>query len=374
MKNGKIIMNKIFLIGLLILCANINISIAQTVDLTSVDEFFKVTSTLKEGKKISVEQWKAFDSSGGYRKYAEREDKRRINIIKSSINIVFDNSSKAEKDSILGIPEKDLNNNIALWVKKHMLINYLDIKDNFDSIKSFRENYDFNAFIGKTIKRLSSFLGEPIDTSFRFKTVYFHFMEADGSNVSEGIFIDFNKIYKETEEQRIDFLAHEFFHNYRENYENHDFNYKNDLNHCIDFIQNEGIADLIDKSEGYEKYFTKEGESSEMVEIWVNLYNQAQEDLERLQNLIMKYSKGVISEKVMVDGIIEIVKYNGHPIGFFMANHIVSAGYKNEMLKTFYNPYEFYSLYNNAAKEQNLFQLSDEFMNYLKELTKEYYR
>lgn len=367
-------MIKNLLIGLLILCSNINILIAQTVDLTSVDEFFKVTSTLKEGKAISEEQWKDLDNSGGYRPYAEKENKIRINIIKSSINTVFGNCSKAKKDSILSISEEDLNNNIALWVEKHMLINYIDMNDNYESLKTFRGNYDFINFIEKSKQRLFSFLGEPIDTDFRFKTVYFHCMESDGENSTDGIYIDFNKIYKETEEQRINFLAHEFFHNYREKYEDHDFNYKSDLNHTIDYIQNEGIADLIDKSEGYEKYFTDAGELPEMVTTWVNLYNQAQADLERLHNLFMNYSKDVLSENEMVDGIIEIVKLNGHPIGFFMANQIVSSGYRNEMLKTFYNPYEFYSLYNKAAKEQNLFQLSNEFMSYLKNLTKEHYR
>jgi hypothetical protein len=366
-------MNEKILIGLLILFANIHIAFAQTADLTSVDEFFNVTTTLKEGKDISAEQWKNFDRSNGYKKYAERDDKRRINTIKSSINTVFANSSLAEKDSILSIPEEKLNNNIALWVKKHMLINYLDMNNNYDSLKSFRENYDFNAFVENAINRLSSFLGEPIDSSFRFKTVYFHCMEADGGNNSDGIFIDFNKIYKETEKQRIDFLAHEFFHNYREMYENHDFNYKTDLNHCIDFIQNEGIADQIDKSEGYEKYFTQEAAPPEMIEIWVNLNNQAPNDLERFQNLIIKYSKDEISENEMVDGIIDIVRYNGHPIGFFMSSEIIKAGYKNEMLKTFYNPYEFFNLYNKAAKQQKLFQLNDEFMYYLKGLTSEYY-
>jgi hypothetical protein len=57
-----------------------------------------------------------------------------------------------------------------------------------------------------------------------------------------------------------------------------------------------------------------------------------------------------------------------------MAGHIVSAGYKNELLISFYNPYEFFNLYNKAAKKQHIFQLSNEFMDYLKGLTKEYYR
>ena len=171
----------------------------------------------------------------------------------------------------------------------------------------------------------------------------------------------------------MDFLAHEFFHNYRGKYVNFDY-YKHDIAYAIDAIQDEGIADLIDKSAGYQKYFTDMGELPEMIELWVRLYNQAQEDLERLQNLSIRYAKNEISKNDMGDEIVDFFRFNGHPIGFFMANHIVSAGYRSEMLKTFYNPYEFYRLYNKAAEKQNLFQLSNEFMAYLKSLTEEYYR
>jgi hypothetical protein len=64
----------------------------------------------------------------------------------------------------------------------------------------------------------------------------------------------------------------------------------------------------------------------------------------------------------------DIVRFNGHPIGFFMANQIVCAGSKSELLETFYNPYEFYRLYNKAAEQQHLFLLSDEFLDYLSDL------
>ena len=261
-----------------------------------------------------------------------------------------------------------------MLLKKLILTNYIDVNDNYDSIKSFRENYDFNALIENAKQRLSSFLGKPIDSTTEFKPVYFFFINADGSHAEDAIYIDFNLVYKITEEQRIDFLAHEFFHNYRGKYENHDFNYKSDLNFIIDMIQNEGIADQIDKTEGYEKYYTYVIELPEMVETMVNLYNQAEEDLEKFQNSIIKYSKDEISETELVDDIIEIVKFNGHPIGFFMANQIINAGFRNEMLQSFNNPYKFYFLYNKAANKLNRFQLSDEFMDYLSKITKEYYR
>jgi len=361
-------MYRLLLVGLIILCADINISIAQTVDLTSVDEFFKVSSTLREGKEISVEQWSDFDNSSGYKRFAESNNKFLINTIKSSVIIVFGEEKNSEMDSILNITKEEMFENKTLMLKKLILTNYIDVSNNYDSIKSFRENYDFIALVEKAKQRLSSFLGRPIDATTEFNPVYFYIISADGSNKQDAIYVDFNLIFKIKEEQRIDFLAHEFFHNYREKYENHEFNYKCDLNYSIDMIQNEGIADLIDKTDGYEKYYSYVIELPEMVEAMVDLYNQAEEDLEKLHDLIMKFSNNKISEKETVDEWIEIVKFNGHPIGFFMANQIVGAGYKNEMLKTFYNPYEFYSLYNKAAKENNLFQLSDEFMVYLKGL------
>ncbi len=225
----------------------------------------------------------------------------------------------------------------------------------------------------KAKHRLSSFLGMPIDSATVFKPVYFLFINADGKDAGNAIFIDFNLIYKMNEEERVNFLAHEFFHNLREKYENHGFNYTCDMNYTLDMIQNEGVADMIDKAGGYEKYYSETMELPELAEIMVALYGQAPEDLGKLQNVIVKYSKDEITEKEMVDTIIELVKINGHPIGFFMANQITKAGYKNEMIETFYNPYKFYSLYNKAAKEQGGFRLSDEFMDYLKEITKGYY-
>jgi hypothetical protein len=367
-------MNRIFAIGLLFLCANINLSIAQTIDLSSVDEFFKVTSTLKEGKEISMEQWKAFDSSGSYDRYVKRKDQFVLNTIKNTINIVFGKDTFAKKDSILSITQEEMKTDPKKMFKRGILNNYLNINTKYESIKSFRENYDFNSLVEKAKQRLRSFLGLSLDTTTQFKPVYFLFITADGKNTEDAIYVDFNLIYKETEKQRIDFLAHEFFHNYREKYENHNFNYKNYMNHCVDMIQNEGIADLIDKTEGYKKYFTDTGESPEITEIWENLYHQAPNDLERLQNLMLKYSKNDMSEKDMENELDDIIRFNGHPIGLFMAGHIVSAGYKNELLISFYNPYEFFNLYNKAAKKQHIFQLSNEFMDYLKGLTKEYYR
>lgn len=367
-------MNTKKILGTLVFMVSISFSIGQTVDLSSVDEFFKITTNLKEGKEIVEEQWACFDSSRAYSAFAERENKFALNTIKSTIHIVFSKDEESEIDSILNISRDEMIENKELLFKKLILLNFLDVKDNFDSIRLFRNEYDFIALVEKAKLRLSTFLGLPDHSISSLKPIYFLFILADGLAGGDAFYIDFNLFFKQTEEQRTNFLAHEFFHDYRKRFENYDFINHCELNATLDGFQNEGIADLIDKSEGYNKCFKSVDESPEMIQTWDSLYNHAQRDLERFHDLTIKYSKGEIAENKMVDEIFKIVKFNGHSIGFFMANQIVKAGYEDEMFKTFFNPYNFFNLYNKAANDLDIFQLNNEFMEYLRNITKDYYR
>jgi len=179
-------------IGILIICANVNFLIAQTADLTSVDKFFKVIAILKEGKEVSVEQWNEFDNSSGYKELRQNS----MNIIKSMIHVAFGKENFAEKDSILSITQDEMDKNPTMLIKKLTLVNYLDINDNYESLKSFRANYNFNALVEKAIQRLYSFLEKTLDSTFEFKPVNFFLISLDGLVGENGICIDFNLIYK----------------------------------------------------------------------------------------------------------------------------------------------------------------------------------
>ena len=359
--------NRIFIIALLLL--NIKILTAQTVDLTSVDEFFKITSTLKQGKEISNEQWERFDKSSSYKLFSESENKFLINTIKTSIAMVFANDNEIMKDSILNISKEEMAKQKNLMLKKLILTNYQDIKNNYDSIQSFREHYDLASLPAKAIQRLQTFLGTSIDSTMKLKPIFFFFLNQDGSDSEDALFIDFNLIYKMTEQERIDFLAHEYFHNYRGYFEKADFNHKCDLSFMLDMIQNEGIADQIDKSMGYQNYYSSVRFGDELSQIMVDLYNNAEEDLKKIQNIIIQYTRNEITQSKMVDELLEVYKFNGHAIGFYMSNQIIKAGYKKKMVETFYNPYEFYRLYNLAAIKNHSLQLNDEFMTFLRRET-----
>ena len=80
-----------------------------------------------------------------------------------------------------------------------------------------------------------------------------------------------------------------------------------------------------------------------------------------------------IDKNTCVDRLLEIYKYNGHALGFYMSNQIILAGLGQEMLKSFHNPYEFYRLYI-LATNNNGSSLSKDFLSYLKRITEQYYK
>lgn len=108
-------MKNILLLILFIL--NYSISTAQEIDFTSVDEFFNVTSTLREGKEISQKQWEQFDRSSAYAIFSQNKNKQTLNIIKSSIQKVFGNQA---------INEEILQDEISL-LEKLVRANYQNI-------------------------------------------------------------------------------------------------------------------------------------------------------------------------------------------------------------------------------------------------------
>lgn len=353
-------MKKILFVLLLIKCSFLP---AQNVDLTSVDEFLKVTDLLKTGKDVDMEQWQRFDSSTAYSIFSHSKDHTVINTVKAAMSDVFGcshNKGKSVNDGLFEILVRE---------------NYEEIRKNDSEIKEFRRSYDFGSLILNAKTRLRNFLGcESLDTSVKWKPVCFLFLSADGKNMEDVLLIDFNLIYKMTEEQRINFLAHEFFHVYRAHFENHDFNYANDINFMLDMIANEGIADRIDKYMGYEQYYSTVSPSQELAKEFTALYGKAEKDIDVLQTAIVEYAEGQTDMNTCVDRLFEIYKHNGHAIGLYMSDQIVSAGFGNEMLKSFYNPYEFYRLYDMAARKNDGNPLSEEFMGYLKRITAPHYQ
>ena len=56
-----------------------------------------------------------------------------------------------------------------------------------------------------------------------------------------------------------------------------------------------------------------------------------------------------------------------------MSNQIIMAGLKDEMIKEFHNPYEFFRLYSLTLPKDEKASLNDDFLLFLKAETEQYY-
>lgn len=205
-------MKKIVSFLLILLAFDIS-SNAQNVDLSSVDEFLNITALLKNGEEVNMEQWNQLDRSAAYSIFSNSKDNTIPNIVKAVMLDVFGCSGS-----------KGQTQNGSL-LETSIRANYEDVKKNYSEIRTFRDNYDFESLISNAKFRLQTFLGcEQLDASVKWKPVYFFFLSQDGKELDNAIVLDFNLIYRMTEEERINFLAHEFFHVYRAHFEHHDFN------------------------------------------------------------------------------------------------------------------------------------------------------
>ena len=346
---------------LILLAFNIS-SNAQNVNLSSVDEFLNITALLKNGEEVNMEQWNQLDSSAAYSLFSNFKDNTIPNIVKAVMLDIFgcsDSKAQTQNGSLLETSVRE---------------NYEDIKKNYSEIRKFRDNYDFEYLISNAKFRLQTFLGcDQLDASVKWRPVYFFFLSQDGKELDNAIVIDLNLIYKMTEEERINFLAHEFFHVYRAHFEHHEFNCANDINFAIDMIANEGIADQIDKYMGYDQYFSNFGKSKELASEFKQLYNNAPKDIEYLQTTIAQYAANQIDKDTCIDRLIGIYKYNGHALGFYISNQIIKAGLRDEMIKEFHNPYEFFRLYSLTLPKDEKSSLNDDFLLFLKAETEQYY-
>ena len=344
----------------------------STIDLSSVDKFFEIADKIQLNKDVSENDWKALSRTLGYwGRFAPFE------IIPEMLMVAFSDNQQSKRDSILNLPAKIILQDHLARLTQITLINFLDMKEHQKELKLFRETYDFDAIKNRSIDRLKSFLIYPVvDTLIVFPQIALLCQEPDAQFNLIGdipiIIMDFNMFYKQTEEKRVNFLAHEMFHSYRDNIRAEFVNYSNNyLNLYIELIriQNEGIADLIDKK-GIE-CLIDDDDPQELIDLILSTYENTPQILNNLDIIVNSYINREISEEQLNKKVNRFFLFGGHANGLYMAKLIKNAGLMDEMLKTFYSPVEFLKLYNKAAKKENIYVLSDEFIKFVENLEKE---
>jgi hypothetical protein len=332
------------------------------IDLSSVDKFFELVDKISLNKEISEDDWNALFSTVGHRIVGFGRTRR--NIYREMFMVAFSDNQQTKRDSILNLSAEDWENDWASLTRL-TLVNFLDIKENQKELRLFRKTYDFDAIVKPSVDRLKSFLIEPVDSLIVFPSIALLCNESGYWFSSLGIGFDFNTYYNSTEEERANMMAHEMFHIYRMNFVNRNINHF--FFQVLNFLQDEGIANLIDKK-GVECIFEL-GTPQEIIDLAVSEYGNTPQILNDLDIIVNSYINKEISDEQFMEKV-RGLSLSGHANGLYMSKLIRDAGFMDEMLKTFYSPVEFFKLYNKAAKKENLYVLSDEFIKFAASLEK----
>lgn len=347
-----------------LLCIFTSISIsAQTVDFKSIDAFFEIADKLSQNQKVKKSEWKKFNNTAAYKKldmtYGDCKD------IQNAMELTFLSKNKTLRDSLLAAPYSLSDNDYYL---KLLLRNCVSLAKNYDDVKNFRQSYDFEELKAQAIRQFRDFMPAVNDSFITVPDIYFFFYGPDGYAIGNSIMLDFNDFYRN--QQRIGTFAHEIFHTYRFHLKKAKIIYSNALLNVLDLIQDEGIADLINKkgSEYSAKKLTEVGYPIDLERMYLESVANCSNWLSRLDSLTLAHLDGTMSYDTYKEQLFKLLKRNAHPVGYHISQLLVKNGLKAKMLDSFYNPIEFVKLYNSIAESEGMHVFSDRFMTYIDEL------
>lgn len=364
-------MNKTILIlallsAILLSCCSPNVASSSFVDVSSVDAFFRMADKLASGKQPSDKEWNKLFETQGYKKCIDETFHERGEFTRNAMNLAYSPAKVAERDSLMKIPVIDMISDWEALLQRVMLQNFLDMKTHQPALQEQLRAMDFNNLQDKARQRLKSFLVNPVDSLVTTIPVSLVCMEPDALSLSGRIVWDCNLFYKQTEEARVDLLAHEMFHAYRRHFV--DERRASSLLKIIYLWHNEGIADLIDKKtlSDLSSEYLRYGFPQEYVESYNEMYHSTPRTLKDLENLTLSFLRNDITEKDFNLKLSAFGQYGGHPNGYYMSTLIKNAGFEKELIGTFDSPVEFMKLYNKSVDKE--YKLSDEFMNYIEKI------
>jgi hypothetical protein len=330
---------------------------AQTVNIEAAVKYWELTDSLKQDKPITNQQWETFINLEGNKTY---------------VHAVFDSASLVGYRRALEIvymPKNDERLQRNLKANYWYVVLIKRYKDKEDSLKTYlKETLQSPAYKEVMYKYVYEYLPKKDRHPVKNLKFFYNALGMDAVSYPNGIFMSLMACNNNVKIKNGILEAHELHHQLRSQMalkplkEEH-----KGLLYAIRSIQNEGIADMIDKAPtlaSYDSVSTRE---------W--LLDAAPATLKTFDStlVVLAQTKGANfqTEKYYR----KLLRSSaGHMPGFYMGRTIVNNGYKKQMIKTAANPFRFIYLYNKAAKKDAGHPpvFSEVAIQYLEELEKMY--
>jgi len=160
------------------------------------------------------------------------------------------------------------------------------------------------------------------------------------------------------------FLAHEFHHFYRNQHlafsKNNIPKTHSQLFRVLDQIQCEGIADCIDKTIMIQ-------DNHPFAQGLKQKVSNAPEYLTLFEETLYDFSQSNITVEEAGRILNDNLPQSGHPIGYYMAQHIIANGLKDEMINSFADCIDFFNVYHRATigHDTTAYKLKDQTIDIL---------
>ena len=350
--------------------ANTGIANAQTFDTDSVDAFWRVVEEVKSDRSISDGMWSEFRNQEANKIWfglAVKLDANYELYYRNAIEIVFQPSRKQELSDILKLPKSSPRNLQNIFVAG-MYENYYLKQDKIKEFYKKVKNDDYLATVyNLSLTMLPKNYKKPVETLKNLK-IYVHCIENGATAGKYGLIFSAAGLYNFEKDNLGILAAHELHHILRKS------NIKDDVapdkEYAVRIMEsclNEGSADLINNSPVFS--------NPEFAELKGRTLANSEEKIRTIDGWFSDGYKNKLNSRTTED-VNKLFDYlGGHNPGYFMSSTIVKNGFRNQLRETVDNPFEFFLLYQKAAKiDKNVPRFSVETIKFIKALNKKYYR
>ena len=358
-------MKKIWLICALLLAGTLGNAAEKSVptrgfDFSAIDRMWGIVSVLEKDQEPSEDAWEALVRTPGYAALVSREWYYNLDFLKRNLRLVFKPSQSNELEKV------SQNRSVRHFIK---------LKEKKADLQKFQARVQASSALTESLDLLTERLPEGSIKSSDAPPSAFIVFDKDARG-GYGLLL-FDLIYAlELGEMFIPLYAHEAFHYYRDKFaafsEGDILLVHQGILMALNMIQNEGLADLIDKPASIFEGGPR-ADSSYALEYRKNMA-ESPRILGTLDKLLCSLSD---TPEAQDEGIgwkmVEAVPQSGHPTGFFMARTVSEKIGEEDLIRTFNNPFAFFYLYNAAAAmDPTLPRMSNKAIAVLFELERKY--
>lgn len=355
-------MNRRYIFLLLFNTLIFTFSYGQQFSTESFDIFWESMDQIETQEKTSIEDLNRLWNSVGYNSWMG--SKRGQRIFYNYYTLV--NNPKLQ-DSLKSEIERAKGYRVTLF--QHII----EAKEKKEDLLVFAESMINSDIIEKAKKYAFKYLPDTLSVENDSTNIALMIFQPDAFAVPEENVILLDVLYAYNYGQGFEkFLGHEFFHMYSAKYLSklRSTDYENDaLVWSLDKVRNEGIADLIDKENIFDKL-----DKSEYDIKYISHYRNSRQHLQIIDSLIQEIARDNSKLKELGKKIRGEMHFGAHPLGLYIAKIIKNKMGKEALLQCLENPFPFLYFYNDIAKESDgeYFIFADESIQYLKSLEQKF--